>query len=203
MMRYLLRNISGPTLLMGLALSFTVAPSLAEAESSMQGKVSKDEKAEKSEKSEKSEKESSKGLNTENISKILEKHVAEGGLLKSTCAVVGEAVSINTWINPKSKSQENDAKIDSVLLSKKLLDAYPNISGFRYSYFDSADPSRYMEITVESSHHLRKAVCLKKICLQRFLQYGRRVRLKRRFQSIPTALALFLPDPIMIRDLLP
>ena len=159
------RDLSESVFLSSQILAFTLlvcgfcsVPSAnAEAESAMKGKVTKQEAAEpkseketgaKSDKADKSENESPKGLSSESITKQLEKENKAGDLLKATATVQGTEVTIQTWTNPKSADKEKDSKIDSVLLSKKLLDLYPSITGFRYRYFDTTDQNRYMEITV-------------------------------------------------------
>ncbi len=124
----------------------------AEVEASMQGKVTKQESSEAKpagkDSATKTEGEPVKGLNTDAINKILEKENKAGDLLKASSTVQGTEVTIQTWTNPKSTDREKDAKIDSVLLAKKLLDLYPAITGFRYRYFDTTDQNRYLEITV-------------------------------------------------------
>lgn len=149
------------------ALNF---PAFCEVDATMQGKVTKQEPVtgqdsgpkessaksdstpkdtkEPSSKSDKAELEPVKGLNSASINAILEKENKAGDLLKANSTVQGTEVTIQTWTNPKSTDKEKDSKIDSVLLSKKLLDAYPAITGFKYRYFDTSDKNRYMEITV-------------------------------------------------------
>lgn len=155
-----MRNSSRQLSVQTLALAMTIyvgsaLPVFAEVDAAMQGKVTKQESAEKKPeakdppaKSDKNESEQVKGLSTESINKVLEKENKSGDLLKASSSVQGTEVTIQTWTNPKSTDKENDAKIDSVLLAKKLLDLYPAITGFRYRYFDTTDQNRYLEITV-------------------------------------------------------
>lgn len=145
--------LSSQNLAFSLILCGGIQPGAnAEVEASMQGKVTKQESSEAKpagkDSATKSEGEPVKGLNTDAINKILEKENKAGDLLKASSTVQGTEVTIQTWTNPKSTDREKDAKIDSVLLAKKLLDLYPAITGFRYRYFDTTDQNRYLEITV-------------------------------------------------------
>lgn len=145
--------LSRQLLILALALpSLMNLPAFCEVEATMQGKVSKQEQTaetkESSTKSDKSEVENVKGLNSETLNKLLEKENKAGELLKASATVLGTEVTIQTWTNPKSTDKEKDSKIDAVLLSKKLLDQYPTITGFKYRYFDTTDQNRYMEVTV-------------------------------------------------------
>mgnify|MGYP003386283473 CR=1 FL=1 len=138
-----------------LGLTLTIAPaSISEVTSNdaadKAGKASdkaadKTDKSDKAEKSDKSDKAESKGLTPEKINKVFEKGDTYGPI---SSTVAGTDVAIQTWFNPKSINKENDAKIDSVLTAKKLLDTYPEITTFKYRYFDLTDKNRYFEITV-------------------------------------------------------
>lgn len=169
-MLYLERSLRHQATLLALSLTISVSstlPSLADADPTLKGSVaqpdsgpkkdteakSAPETAEKSDKekaadSGKQKAEEKGGLTAEKINSLLGQADAYGEGLKVSSVVQGNDVTVQTWINPKSKDVERDTKIDSVLVSKKLLDTFPTISSFKYRYFDISDRNRYLEITV-------------------------------------------------------
>lgn len=149
-----------------LSLSFNAAalaaadaaPAEAKAEKSDKGDDSgaqpkKSGKAEKSETSAEGGKAKNE-FNGDKIAKVVGTESQLGGDYKVTAAVNGKEVLIQTWTNPKTpanmKDRVNDQKIDAVLITKKIMDAFPEaeFTSCRVRYFDRNERTKYLEVYV-------------------------------------------------------
>ncbi len=98
--------------------------------------------------SDKDKKASAETLSPENINKIMETG-DEGDQYKVTSFVNNNDVTVQTWTDPKSTNPEHDYKINSVLMAKKLIDAFPGlVKVCKVRYYDRNDRKKYTEITV-------------------------------------------------------
>lgn len=151
-----------------LSLSFNAAalaaadaaPAEAKAEKSDKGGDSdkgaqpkKSGKAEKSETSAEGDKAKNE-FNGDKIAKVVGTHSQLGGDYNVTAAVNGKEVLIQTWTDPKTpanmKDRVNDQKIDAVLITKKIMDAFPaaEFTSCRVRYFDRNERTKYLEVYV-------------------------------------------------------
>ncbi|MBY0548915.1 MAG: hypothetical protein K2W95_16710 [Candidatus Obscuribacterales bacterium] len=150
------------------SVSLNVAASAAADGSATDAKSEKSDKADNSEKSTKSKKsgkaekadasaeeDKSKGeFTAEKIAKVVGTESELGGDYKVTAAVNGKEIIIQTWASPKApanmKDRVNDQKIDAVLITKKIMDAFPKteIASCKVRYFDRNERTRYLEVYV-------------------------------------------------------
>jgi hypothetical protein len=110
------------------------------------------EKEQKTEKTGKGASESTpKGFTVEEIVKVVE-HSGDGtdADYKVTAGWDGKNVLIQTWMNPKAREIETDHKIDAVLITRALMDAFPGVpfEACKLRYFDRTERSKYIEVTV-------------------------------------------------------
>lgn len=94
-------------------------------------------------------------LSAESVVKTVEAGADSDLNYKVTAAVDGNNIAIQTWVNPKSNSSnreefEKDHKIDAVMITKRLMDAFPKapISECKIRYYDRNERTKYMEILV-------------------------------------------------------
>ncbi|MBX9686142.1 MAG: hypothetical protein K2X27_05540 [Candidatus Obscuribacterales bacterium] len=87
-------------------------------------------------------------LSPDKINKLLESEDVYGEQFKVSSFVQGNDVTVQTWVNPKSKNPERDSKINAVLIGKKLMDAYPDVKLVKVRYFDRQERNKYTQITV-------------------------------------------------------
>jgi hypothetical protein len=68
--------------------------------------------------------------------------------LELNAQVSGTVINISTYLNPKAN--DNDCKIDAVLIAKTLFDSYPpnSFGDVRVSFYETTDPSRTAYRTV-------------------------------------------------------
>lgn len=109
-------------------------------------RTSKDDKAPKDDKTE---------FTAEAITKLLEPTADPDLNYRVSAQVDGRKVLIQTWMNPKSNKNnkedfEKDHKIDAVLITKNLIQAFPpeTMSECKVRYFDRNDKTKYAEVKV-------------------------------------------------------
>ena len=116
--------------------------------------VSKSSKSDKAETGKDAPKPAKIGFSAEEVVKVVEADGGYGADYKVSAAIDGRQVLIQTWTNPQASKilseKLNDHKIDAVLITKKLMDAFPkaDFSSCKVRYFDRIERSKYIEILV-------------------------------------------------------
>lgn len=88
-------------------------------------------------------------ISPEKVNKLLETEDVYGEQFRVSSFIQGNDVTVQTWTNPKSKDPERDERINAVLISKKILDAFPDaVKLCKIRYFDRQDHKKYREFTV-------------------------------------------------------
>ncbi len=94
-----------------------------------------------------------KTLTPEKINKIIEEGQILDDEYRVSSQIVGDEVLISTWANERTKSKEQDCKIDAVLIARKVMDVDPQaVKRVRVRYFDRKDKAHatYDEVVVLS-----------------------------------------------------
>lgn len=140
------RAFSGKAWACSLTLSLCllpVSPSIAATESPKAANSKTEDAQKKDEKGEKS------AVSAEKIKKVLESEDIFGEQFKVSSFLQGDEIVVQTWQDPRSKDPDHDYRIHSVLIAKKLLDAFPDSpKTCRVRYFDRMDFKKYLEFTV-------------------------------------------------------
>lgn len=96
------------------------------------------------------------GVTAEKIAKVVGEQGEVGGEYKVTAEINGPEVIIRTWADVKApaqiKDRVNDHKIDAVLITKKIIDAFPsaNFARCRVVYFDRKEQTKFVEVYVST-----------------------------------------------------
>jgi hypothetical protein len=136
------RAFSNKALISSLSFSLLLSPvssSIAAAESP---KAKNEESAEKKD-------EKGTAISPDKIKKVLESEDIFGEQFKVSSYLQGDEIVVQTWQDPRSTDPDHDYRIHSVLIAKKLQDAFPDsLKTCKVRYFDRLDFKRYQEFTV-------------------------------------------------------
>lgn len=131
-----------------IALSLIGTGAGAGAEVQKERASDKQESAKESGSADKSE-QVQEPLTSAKVNSLLSSQEIYGEQYKVSSFINGSEVTIQTWTNPKSSDPDRDYKINSVLIAKTLLDAYPGqIKVVKVRYFDRQNQKRFSEYTV-------------------------------------------------------
>lgn len=88
-------------------------------------------------------------VSPEKINKVLESEDVYGEQFRVSSYFNADRLIVQTWTDPRSVNPEHDYRVHSVLIAKKLLDAFPeSIKVCSVRYFDRLNPRKYAEVTV-------------------------------------------------------
>jgi hypothetical protein len=90
------------------------------------------------------------GLTAAKINQVIEAGQSLDTNYRVNSEVSADTVSVRAWLKEASRNREQDCKIDAVLMAKKIIDAFPEITKVTVSYYDRHDSTHqlYYEVIV-------------------------------------------------------